>query len=178
LYDAWVYEQQLPTFFVWSRADGLGEALFDLFYLERSDDKMAIAFYDKRYVTEKRIEAVEEQLGRPGTTAAALAAVRGQRYAEVEKKYGTIDKSVLLLWGREDKIATLAVGERLSKELPRAKLVVFPQCGHFPMIEAKLPSTRDLVPSRAEGGAAPKREPIKAEAPPAIEAPSKPETPE
>jgi hypothetical protein len=52
---------------------------------------------------------------------------------------------VLLLWGREDKITTLAMGERLSKELPKARLVVFPQCGHFPMYEAKLPSTRELV---------------------------------
>jgi pimeloyl-ACP methyl ester carboxylesterase len=145
LYDAWVYEAQLPTLFVWARADGLGEALFGMFYAERSDDKMATAFFDKKNVTEKRVELVEEELARPGTTAAALAAVRGQRYAEVEKRYGTIDKPVLLLWGREDKITTLAMGERLSKELPRARLVVFPQCGHFPMYEAKLPSTRELV---------------------------------
>ncbi len=145
LYDAWVYEAQLPNLFLWARADGLGEALFGMFYDQRSDDKMATAFFDKKNVTEKRVELVEEELARPGTTAAALAAVRGQRYAEVEKKYGTIDKPVLLLWGREDKIATLAIGERLSKELPKARLVVFPQCGHFPMYEAKLPSTRELV---------------------------------
>jgi pimeloyl-ACP methyl ester carboxylesterase len=145
LYDAWVYEDQLPTFFLWARAGGVGEALFGMFYDERPDDKIAGAFYDKKYVTEELVESVEEQLDRPGTTAAALAAVRGQRYADVEKKYATIDKPVLLLWGREDKVTTLEYGERLSKDLPRAKLVVYPQCGHFPMIEAKAPSTRELV---------------------------------
>ena len=32
LYDAWVYEDQLPTFFQWARADGVGEMLFGLYY--------------------------------------------------------------------------------------------------------------------------------------------------
>ena len=145
LYDAWVYEEQLPTLFIWARADGIGEALFSMFYDQRTDDKIALAFYDRKNVTEEVVEGVEQNLERPGATAAALAAVRGQRYAEVSKKYATIDKPVLLLWGREDKITLLEYGERLSKDLPRAKLIVYPQCGHFPMVEAKAPSTRETV---------------------------------
>ena len=145
LYDAWVYEDQLPTFFHWARADGVGEMLFGLYYKERADERMALAFFDKRYVTERLVEEVDAALERPGTVAAALAAVRGQRYAEVETKYRTIDKPTLLLWGREDLVTPLKYGERLSRELPNAKLVVYPRCGHFPMIEAKDASTRDLV---------------------------------
>ncbi|NUP11247.1 MAG: alpha/beta hydrolase [Polyangiaceae bacterium] len=145
LYDAWVYADQLPGFFLWSRADGLGEALIGAYYDQRSDEKMAIAFYDHKYVTEELVETVEDQLSRPGTKAAALAAIRGQRFEDVETKYKSIDKPALLLWGREDRVTTLEYGERLSKELPKAKLVVYPQCGHFPMIEAATPSTRDLV---------------------------------
>lgn len=145
LYDAWVFEDQLPTAFLWARADGMGEALIGAFYDERTDDKMAIAFYDKKYITEALIETVEDQLARPGTKAAALAAIRGQHFEELQKKYKTIDKPVLLLWGREDRVTTLEYGERLSKEMPKAKLIVYPQCGHFPMIEAITPSTRDLL---------------------------------
>lgn len=145
LYDAWVYEDQLPTFFVMSRADGVGEALFNLFYTERPDEKLTLAFYDKHVVTEKLAEDVERAMDRPGTVAAALAAVRGQRYEEIERRYHTIDKPTLLLWGREDVVTPVRYGERLSKELPRAKLVVYPQCGHFPMIEARSASTAELV---------------------------------
>ena len=145
LYDAWVYEDQLPTFFHWARAKGVGEALFGLYYKERADERMALAFFDKRYVTERLVEEVDAALERPGTVAAALAAVRGQRYAEVEAKYRTIDKPTLLLWGREDLVTPLKFGERLSRELPNSKLVVYPRCGHFPMIEAMDASTRDLV---------------------------------
>lgn len=145
LYDAWVYEQQLPTTFHWARAGGLGELLFGAFYSERPDDKMMLAFYDTRQVSESFIEDVERALERPGTTAAALAAVRGQRYERIERRYREIDQPTLLLWGREDRVTPLAYGERLAKELPNARLTVYPRCGHFPMIEASAASRRDLV---------------------------------
>jgi pimeloyl-ACP methyl ester carboxylesterase len=145
LYDAWVYEDQLPTFFHWARADGVGEMLFGLYYKERADERMALAFFDKKIVTEQLVEDVDAALQRPGTVAAALAAVRGQRYAEVETKYRTIDKPTLLLWGREDLVTPIKFGERLSRELPNSKLVVYPRCGHFPMIEAKDASNHDLI---------------------------------
>lgn len=145
LYDAWVYEDQLPSAFVWARAGGVGEAIFGAFYDERPGDKMARAFFDQRFVTEALVEDVERSLARPGTAAAALAAVRGQRFAEMEGLYAKIDKPTLLLWGREDQVTFLTFGERLVRTLPRAKLVVYPQCGHFPMIEAASASTRDLA---------------------------------
>lgn len=144
LYDAWVYEEQLPTFFLWARAGSLGETLFWLFYKEQPDVKMAMAFYDQRYVTQGLVDEVERAMERPGTSAAALAAVRGQRYALVQDRYRTINKPVLLLWGREDVVTPVWVGERLLRELPDARLVVYPGCGHFPMIEALAASNRDL----------------------------------
>jgi pimeloyl-ACP methyl ester carboxylesterase len=145
LYDAWVYEEQLPSTFQYSREGGLGEALFSAFYAERPDEKISQAFYDERFVTEELVEDVERALERPGTTAAALAAVRGQRFEEMQPRYREVKQPALLLWGREDRVATLAVGEKLSNDLPNARLVVYPRCGHFPMIEARSASNRDLA---------------------------------
>ncbi len=145
LYDGWMYEEQLPTLFHWARADGFGELLFALYYDQRPDEKMELAFYDRRHVTEELVEAVERALERPGTKAAALATVRGQRFVELQARYRSVQQPALLLWGREDRVSPLSYGERLSKDLPRAQLVVFPQCGHFPMLEAQAPSTRALV---------------------------------
>ncbi|MEZ4300537.1 MAG: alpha/beta hydrolase [Polyangiaceae bacterium] len=150
LYDAWVYEDQIPTFFRLARREAVGEALFGLYYKERPDDKLALAFYDPKILNEKLAEDVEKAMERPGTVAAALAAVRGQQFAEVEKRYRKIDKPVLLLWGREDVVTTLDFGERLSKELPNARLVVYPKCGHFPMIEAIAASNTELAKFLAE----------------------------
>ena len=145
IYDGWVYAEQLPTFFLWARASSLGELLFWLFYKEQPAVKLSAAFYDPLIVDQPFAEYVEATLDRPGTSAAALAAVRGQRYELVQDDYATIDKPTLLMWGREDAVTPLWVGERLVKQLPEADLKVYPRCGHFPMIEARAASTRDLV---------------------------------
>ena len=145
LYDAFVYEDQIPTFFHWSKADGLGEGLFTLFYKERADERIRLAFYDPAFVTEPLVESVEEQLDRPGTVAAALATVRAMRYADVERQYKKVQVPALLLWGREDTVTPLAYGERLASELKQSRLVVYPRCGHFPMREAMASSNRELV---------------------------------
>jgi pimeloyl-ACP methyl ester carboxylesterase len=156
LYDAWVYEEQLPTFFHWARASGVGEALFGLYYKERADERIALAFFDTKYVTERFAENVEEALDRPGTVAAALAAVRGQDYTDAQRRYGKVDKPTLLMWGREDIVTPLKYGERLNRDLPQSKLVVYPRCGHFPMIEALAASNRDLVQFLSEGAPGPR----------------------
>jgi len=144
LYDAWVYEEQLPSFFHLSRAAGVGEVLFGLFYDQRPDERIATAFFDPLFVSEALVEEVESALSRPGTRAAALAAARGQRFANVQGDYKRIDVPTLLLWGRDDIVTPLAIGERLANDLPHARLVVYPRCGHFPMREAATASTADL----------------------------------
>ncbi len=155
LYDAWIYEEQLPVFFQWARASGVGEMMFATWYKERADERMALAFFDRSHVTEELIQAVDAALERPGTVAAALAAVRGQRFASLEGRYRSITKKALLLWGREDIVALPKYGERLARELPGSRLVMYPRCGHFPMIEAREASTRDLVAFLEEGEASP-----------------------
>ena len=152
IFDGWVYEEQLPTFFLWSRASGVGELLFRLFYKERPGDKIALAFYDQSHVTQDLVDETAKALDRPGALAAALEAVRGQRYDEVERLYRTIQHPTLLLWGREDGVTRLSAGERLYRELPNAELIVFPGVGHFPMLEAPDASARHVLNFLRAGG--------------------------
>jgi pimeloyl-ACP methyl ester carboxylesterase len=143
LYDAWTYQEQLPAFFLWAQADGLGEALVDMFYEQRPDEKLALAFYNQAFLTERLAEEVERATKRPGTKAAALAAIRGMNYFAMQQKYRTLHMPSLLLWGREDSTTTLEFGERLAHDL-NARLVVYPRCAHFPMLEAAEASTDEL----------------------------------
>jgi len=145
LYDAWVYAEQLPTFFNWARTPFLGEAMFALWYQERPGDKMVGAFYDTSYVTEEFVESVEKQISRPGTNAAALEAVRGQTYEKWQDDYKSLPHPTLLLWGENDLVTRLEFGQKLANDLPNATLITYPRCGHFPMIEARSQSTRDLL---------------------------------
>jgi pimeloyl-ACP methyl ester carboxylesterase len=155
LYDAWVFEEQLPSFFLWARTDGVGEALFSAFYSERPDEKISHAFFDQRLVSQALVDEVERALERPGTSAAALAAVRGQRFSDVQTRYRTVKQPTLLLWGREDEVTLLPFGEQLARELPTSRLVVYPRCGHFPMLEAAAASTSELDKFLEETSAAP-----------------------
>ena len=142
LYDAWVYEEQLPAFFVWSRVPTFGETLFRMWYKERIDDRMAAAFYRPQDAFEQEfVDHVQSTLERPGTVAAALASARGQQYTEIQKDYKNIDIPVLLLWGEQDVVSPIWVAEQLAYELPKAQIQSFGSCGHFPMIEAFGPST-------------------------------------
>ncbi|MDP2271174.1 MAG: alpha/beta hydrolase [Archangium sp.] len=145
LYDAWVYDEQLPSMFHMARAKGVGEVLFGLFYSERAEERLTLGFYDPDMVTQHLADEVEKAFARPGTRAGALEAVRGMRFEELEPRYKTITVPTLLLWGREDLVTPVSVGEKLVRQLPNAQLKVYPRCGHFPMIEAISASNRDLA---------------------------------
>jgi pimeloyl-ACP methyl ester carboxylesterase len=137
LLGAWVYDDQIVPFLRWSKVRGLGEMLFSLFYKQRVGDRFSLAFYEpERFVHHKAVIHVRKTLNRPGAVRAALAATRQQRLAALEKHYTRINHPTLLLWGREDGVARLKYGERLSRELSQARLRVLPRCGHFPMMEA------------------------------------------
>lgn len=151
LYSAWALDEQLPSFFVWSRVPGLGETLHALFYDQRPDDRTLAGFYDERFVGQALIDDIERAMRRPGTRAAALASARAMRFTDQATRYHEVRVPVLLLWGREDRVSRLEVGERLLHELPAASLRAYARCGHFPMIEAAAESTRDLV-HFVEGG--------------------------
>lgn len=144
LIGAWVYDEQIPPFFRWARMPLIGESLFTGFYAERPGDRFPLAFEDPTVVSQELVEMIERSFDRPGTSRAALAAARGQCFLQMERRYRTIDRPTLLLWGENDNVARLRFGERLAREMPRATLTVVPGVGHFPMVEAAS-TTREAV---------------------------------
>jgi len=154
LLGAWVYEEQLSPFLIWARAPVVGEILFSLFYAERLDDRMALAFYEPDpFVQPDQVDQVRTALGRPGTIASALAAARGQRFAALQRRYGSIRQPALLIWGEQDRVSRLPYGQRLSGDLPNSRLVVLPRCGHIPMVERPAQVARQIEGFWADLGA-------------------------
>jgi len=49
---------------------------------------------------------------------------------------GTIDMPVLILWGENDPSAPLGIARRLAVDIPGARLVTIPSCGHFLTFDA------------------------------------------
>jgi 2-hydroxy-6-oxonona-2,4-dienedioate hydrolase len=52
-----------------------------------------------------------------------------------EEEWASIDRPTLLVWGAEDRVVLPLAGERLSKLIPDARLVVVEGCGHNPQFE-------------------------------------------
>lgn len=135
LYSAWVYEEQLSPFFVSARMPFVGEWMFHTCYGAEIEQQLRLAFYDRRFITRELVADLERAMTRPGTRAAALAAVRGMCFWPLQGSYRSLRQPTLLLWGENDLICPVYFGERLAAELPGACLRRYPRCGHFPMVE-------------------------------------------
>ena len=53
--------------------------------------------------------------------------VRDKKDDLLKDELKTIDKPCLLIWGREDQVVPLNIGERLASDLPQSKLVILDQ---------------------------------------------------
>jgi pimeloyl-ACP methyl ester carboxylesterase len=53
----------------------------------------------------------------------------------LDGKLGMIKQPTLIVWGREDGLTPLAMGERFNKEIGGSQLLVIDKCGHVPQLE-------------------------------------------
>lgn len=94
--------------------------------------------HDAAVATPERAEALAYPLREREGRVALLNAARRIVPRDIEAwtdRYHELDIPCLLIWGREDRVVRLRFGERLSRELPDADLVVIERCGHLPQEE-------------------------------------------
>ncbi len=133
----WLLEDQVPWALRDSRQPGVGELIFGTWFEEHLDWRFRLAFSDPdRHVTEGMIDRARLVLRRPGSKAAALATIRGLDLPGLEVQLPDLPHRVLLVQGEDDAVARPEFARRLSVTLPAAELVLLPNVGHFPMLEA------------------------------------------
>lgn len=103
--------------------------------------------YDPELVTEELIEERWAQATEPGTLESArrmygtAAFTASMRAAQAGPPYWAtlhaLAAPVLLTWGRDDRVSPLDMALAPMRLIPHAELHVFPQCGHWVMIEAR-----------------------------------------
>jgi pimeloyl-ACP methyl ester carboxylesterase len=122
----------------------LGRPLLGPFILRLLPKKALIrtairrAYHPSHPVSEFHVEAYAGPLRTPeGRYALARSAAQlmSLELASVTARYREINVPCLLLWGRNDPVVPVWVGERLAAALPRARLEILPQCGHMPQEE-------------------------------------------
>jgi pimeloyl-ACP methyl ester carboxylesterase len=66
-------------------------------------------------------------------------------FEELTRRFTEIEIPVLALWGRQDRVVPVSVGERIRDEFPEARLVVLEDCGHIPTEEKPNESLEALL---------------------------------
>lgn len=74
-----------------------------------------------------------------GPAGAAQARALGVR-REAESRLGALTMPALVLWGEQDALVPVAVGQALATALPNALFEVLPECGHLPTLEKPVES--------------------------------------
>lgn len=116
---------------------------------QRLVDWLNSMVYDQALVTDELIEERWRLATDPETLAAArrmygkaafAAMMAMMRSADVPMPWALMHKvsaPTLLTWGRDDRVSPLDMALIPMRTIPNAELHVFPNCGHWAMIEAK-----------------------------------------
>jgi pimeloyl-ACP methyl ester carboxylesterase len=116
---------------------------------QRLIDWLHSMVYDQALVTDELIEERWRLATDPATLAAArrmygkaafAAMMQAMRASDAPAQWAMMHKvaaPTLLTWGRDDRVSPLDMALIPMRTIPNAELHVFPNCGHWAMIEAK-----------------------------------------
>ena len=101
-------------------------------------------FFDKRFVTEERLDHAQAVLANPGYVDVLLAVAghfgtfRGVRRSwrtRLLRSVAAQRTPTLVVWGDEDRVLPASHLEHARRVLPHAEFHLFERCGHMPQIE-------------------------------------------
>jgi pimeloyl-ACP methyl ester carboxylesterase len=96
------------------------------------------AYYDPSKITEDQISAYAAPIAAPGGKHALRETGRQlvpDNFDELIRRYKDITVSTLIIWGRQDRIIPLKVGELLRRDIANSTLKIIDECGHAPQEE-------------------------------------------
>ena len=99
---------------------------------------LRMCYHDRTIPTSEHVEAYAAPIASPGGRHALLQTARQcipPNADELIAKLNAIRVPTFILWGREDRVIPLKVGERLHQLIPNSILEVIDQCGHIPQEE-------------------------------------------
>jgi pimeloyl-ACP methyl ester carboxylesterase len=99
---------------------------------------MSAVFYDKKmFANDAVVDALfakKMQTGDGYTIQKFIESIlRGEDV--LDGKLDKIKQPTLLVWGREDGLTPLSMGERFKQDIKGSQLLVFDKCGHVPQME-------------------------------------------
>jgi pimeloyl-ACP methyl ester carboxylesterase len=139
LIDSIAYPQEPPGFIKVLATPILGPLFVSLVPEKvQVSSVLEMVYYHDEAIPEDAVRVYAEHLKKPGAKQAVLQTARQVIPSDIEglsQKYSQITTPTLILWGEEDKLVPLSMGQRLHIAIPDSKLVVFENIGHAPQEE-------------------------------------------
>lgn len=139
LIDSGGYPEFLPWYLKLMRLPVLGWlALHILTPRQSAKTVLKNAYYNECLITPEQIAAYAAPIASRGGRYVLLETAKGvlpDCMDEIVKQYPRINVPTAILWGHEDRVMPLEVGEKLHKAIGTSTLDQFYECGHVPQEE-------------------------------------------
>jgi pimeloyl-ACP methyl ester carboxylesterase len=109
----------------------------DLFSIHPSETPK-LTYHDPKFAPDPSTFSDQDKLN-VQRSAQAFARYTWEPYLhnpKLKQRLHRIDKPVLLVWGENDKIVDVDYGRKFCAAIPGARMVVIPNVGHVPQVEA------------------------------------------
>ena len=106
---------------------------FVRYYLEKSGVQKNVenVVYDHAMIDAEMLRGYEEPFTDKNIFKGLAKMVRDHEGDLLSADLKNIQIPCLLIWGEQDRVVPLAIGEKLSKDLPNAQLVILKNTGHL-----------------------------------------------
>jgi pimeloyl-ACP methyl ester carboxylesterase len=135
---------------IW-RTRRVGEAFFAM--TDRRGLRLTLKRGQPVPLSEERIDAMYAALKDPGTKRAVLRLYRdtpATKMGALSAALRPLDRPCLVVWGEHDPYIKLEQADRQRQTFPSARVVVFPNAGHWPMYDQPDQLAEVVVPFLAE----------------------------
>jgi len=97
--------------------------------------KTEATFYNPMIATKELVDEVYDIVNDRNKAIRIIATAKSAVRHNLADKLHHLKTPTLLIWGKEDNVTPLFVGEKFNELIEGSKLVVVEECGHAPMME-------------------------------------------
>ncbi|MDH3650168.1 MAG: alpha/beta hydrolase [Saprospiraceae bacterium] len=123
-----------------SGSSGLYESAFGTTFPRREDyeyirKKVQLTFYDPKVTTKSMVDEIFQVVNNRAKAIRIVKTAKSAIYHNVADQLHRIKVPTLLVWGLQDAITPIFVGEKFKELIPESTLETIDKCGHAPMLE-------------------------------------------
>jgi len=139
LFDNAAYRQKLPAFINILRIPIIGWIAFSLpSHKQKARMILKKCYFDDTKITPDQVAAYAKPLSSDGGGYALLRTAKmviPENFDEITSQYNRITVPTLIMWGRNDEVVPLEIGQRLHEAIANSELTLIDDCGHIPQEE-------------------------------------------